>query len=123
MAKKTAKKTVKKAPAVEGPRLYDAPSKEENDKAKAASEKVIADAKAKKEKKRKEIKGKVEKALKVGKTAIDMTMERVTSQLRHRLQSRAQEQYLDGLEGPALAQEVVRLVIGEMTKLTPEDLV
>jgi F0F1-type ATP synthase membrane subunit b/b' len=118
MAKKTVKKIVKK----EGVVIYDVPSKEEHAKAQAASEKVARDAAAKSAKDLKAAKAKVEKGLKAGKKAIDATLERVMSDLRHRLSTKEQAAQIASLDDSALAHEIVRLVMSEMTKLKPEDL-
>lgn len=114
------KKTAKKP--VEGVVIYDVPSREAHAAAQAASEKAARDAAAKNAKSLKAAKAKAERGLKAAKKAIDLTLERVMSDLRLRLSTKEQAAQVEGLDDKTLAHEIVRMVMSEMTKLTPEDL-
>lgn len=122
MAKKTVKKTVKKVAPSDAPGGRPLRSKADRDKAKAASDKAIKDAADETARRLKAAKAKVEKGLEVGRQAIDLALKRVTSELRLRLSTKEQVEYVGSMDDKSVAHEVVRLVMSEMTKLNPEDL-
>lgn len=129
MAKKAAKKTTTKkktaakpSPAEEGVVLYATPDLAEREAELRRSEEIEKKARAERAAKLKKVKGRVEGCVRKGRDLVDLTFERVMSQMRHRLSERSQVDYLDAMDDTGLNREVIGTIIRELTKLKDEDL-